>query len=277
MNKAFPNAYANRDEYAISTWTMDIFPLEETLRTIAENGFTTVELWGDTVHFDPRCRVRRSDIRRWLDTYSLGVHSVHAPFRNFMSPPTDEPSFRALRMDLWRRTLEDCAEFRVPIMVVHAMDRFEYNYTDAQAGIVGECLDGLVTRGKELGVMIALENISPSPTPTSEILCTLENQSKLFAGIDLRFCLDIGHAPLNCSDPFREADIAGDRLVTMHIHNNDGVNDSHTLPNDPHGVLDWPKLRAHIREKGYTGQFVMEVHGGTDPKETVRQISRLFD
>ena len=266
--------YLDKAEYAVSTWTLEALPIVEALRLIREAGFTAVELWADTVHLDPRANPNRAEVLRALGRYGQTVHSVHAPFRNFENPPAAESQFRNLRMDLWKRTLDDCARFEASILVMHAVNAAQYNYPLEEAGIIRECLTELVEYGAGLNVHIALENIPSGGRMRGEISCTIENQRKLFAIPGLKFCLDIGHAPLTQSDPFREADAAGTDLVTLHIHNNDGLSDLHALPD--HGIIDWPSLRAHLRAGGYRGRFVLEVCGGVDPAAKIQEIAALF-
>ncbi len=266
--------YKDISEYAFSTWTLDTLPLEDALEAIAASGFSWVELWGDTVHFDPRAGLDRRQVAKWLFDRNLKVHSVHGPFRNYENPPKDEAGFRKLRMEHNKQTLQGASELEIPIMVVHALDRREYNYSNGQTGIVGDFLAELCEYGRGLGVSVALENIFPSGQDGDEISCTLKNQIKLFPGIGLKYCLDIGHAPLCGADLKEEALAAGKDLVTLHIHNNDGILDSHNLPDD--GIIDWGELYAFLRAMGYKGQFVMEILGGSDPKDTLRRTRALF-
>lgn len=266
--------YTDKSEYAISTWTLEDLELHEALREIAIRGFSTVELWADTVHFDPRLGVDRKAIGIWLQELKLSVHSVHSPFRNFPHYD-DERQFRDIRQRLWRRTIDDCSDLAVPIMVVHGVDRNEYNYPPSQMQIVGDSLADLCEYGRKRGVMIALENISPGNAPSDEIRCWLRDHVRNYPGIGLKYCLDIGHVLLNGADLYEEVDAAGKDLITLHIHNNDGKDDLHSLPDA--GVIDWPALRAYLRDGRYGGQFVMEVHGGDAPIETLSSIANLFD
>jgi sugar phosphate isomerase/epimerase len=269
------DAYRNLSEYAFSTWTLDTRPLKDALEVIARNGFTCVELWGDSVHLDPRAGQDLRLVRKWLADLNLAVHSVHGPFRNYENPPEDEAEFRALRMAVCKRALESASEVGAPIMVVHAVDRWEYNYRRDQTQIVGDFLADLCAYARPLGVQVALENIFPSLKTDDEIACTLQNQIKLFPGIGLKYCLDIGHAPLSKADPHQEALAAGGDLVTLHIHNNHGDFDDHNLPDD--GIIDWNELYGFLRRMGYEGQFVFEILGGDDPEDVVRRTRALFD
>ena len=267
-------AYQNLSDYAVSTWTLEALPLKQALEEIARYGFGHVELWADTVHLDPRAGVDRKLIAKWLKDNHLKVHSAHGPFRHYENPPEDEAAFRALRMELNKQTLRDLHELQVPIMVVHAVDRNEYNYQKDQHQIVGDFLSELCNYAHQMGVTIALENIPPSAEPVDEIDCTLNNQRRVFAGIGLKYCLDIGHVPLCGADMQAEALVAGSDLVTLHIHNNNGLEDIHNMPND--GTIDWPALYEFLRGMGYKDQFVLEILGGADPIDTLGRTRDLF-
>jgi sugar phosphate isomerase/epimerase len=265
--------YSDKSEYAVSSWTYEAVGLYEALEDMVRRGFDKTELWGDTVHFDSRAGLDRRLIKKWLKDLGLTVHSVHGPFRNFKGfTPGEE--FRKYRQRLWRQTIDDCSEIAVPIMVVHGLDRNEYNYTIGEIQIIRDSLGDLVEYGIKRGVMIALENLPGSGGNPGEIRCRLEDHVKNYAGLGLKYCFDIGHGVLNGADLFKEIDIAGKDLVTFHIHNNNGHGDNHDLPD--RGVIDWTVLHQYIRKKGYTGQFVLEIFGGTDPFRVMDKIDALF-
>ena len=267
--------YTDRNEYALSSWMGEFSDLGEILKCTKENGFDYVELWGDSVHFDPRAGIDRKLIKQWLSEYSLTVHSVHAPFRRFKPVFTTSEAFLEYRMNLWHRTLEDCSEFNVPIMVMHGLDRGEYNYRNTDIALVHDVFADLCEYGRHLGVTIALENIPPAGD-ADEIVCTLQNQKRLYGDIPgLKYCLDIGHVVLSGVEMHDEIDAAMPDIVTMHIHNNDGKNDLHNIPTD--GIIDWAEVHGYMREKGYKEQFVLEVYGGKDPLAKIRELSSLFD
>jgi sugar phosphate isomerase/epimerase len=266
--------YTDKSEYAFSSWTFENVNLHEALIQIADHGFTSVELWGDTVHFDPRAEIDRAAIAKWVAETGLSVHSVHGPFRNF-GRYSDKEQFTAYRQSLWRKTIDDCSDLGVPIMVVHGLDRNEYNYSNDEVEKVRDSLADLVDYGRPRGVMIALENIAGGTGTHDEIRCRLEDHVRNYAGIGLKYCLDIGHTLLNGADLYREIDAVGKDLVTLHIHNNDGMQDSHELPDQ--GVIDWPAVYAYLRDGRYDGEFVMEVYGGDDPRVVLEAVSALFD
>ena len=266
------NPYCDKSEYAVSTWIYETAPFHDVLEDIGRHGFKDVELWGDTVHFDPRVGLDRPLIKKWLHELGLSVHSIHGPFRNF-GEFSDKEEFRQYRQELLRKTIDDCSEFRVSIMVVHCVDRYEYNYSRDELHIVRDNLGELCEYGRKRGVRIALENI-PDGSRKDEISCSLQEHIRNYPGLGLYYCLDIGHVGLSGADLFEEIDAAAPNLITTHIHNNDGLRDTHKLPDD--GIIDWSRVRSYLREKGYTGKFVLEVHGGSDPFSVMNNIDRLF-
>ncbi|HOV13976.1 MAG TPA: TIM barrel protein, partial [Spirochaetota bacterium] len=70
---------------------------------------------------------------------------------------------------------------------------------------------------------------------------------------------DIGHSFINNEDiitQFEKLNKPGVEISTMHIHNNDGVNDSH-LSLDK-GVINYKEIIAYIKEKKLNPIFVIE-------------------
>jgi sugar phosphate isomerase/epimerase len=70
-------------------------------------------------------------------------------------------------------------------------------------------------------------------------------------------CLDIGHAVLVREDPDKMIRALGGKyLKSLHVHDVDGVVDSHTLPFI--GVTDWEAVMKALAEIDYQGEFTYE-------------------
>lgn len=271
------NFYADKNEYAISTFLFEDWDLETALSCIHSYGFNTVELWADNLsHVDPRINPDEKKIRELLDKYNLKVHSIHTPFRRFR-PFKDKEEGRAYRFDFWKKSIDFCSRFEIPIAVIHACHRPDYNMMNDDVPYLHSMLTELADYGKSKGVSLALENVPSSKNTASEILCTGMNQHKLFGDIkNLSFCLDIGHVTITSNDMQAEIEtIEPDRLITFHIHNNDGLQDSHLLPNI--GVIDWPKWHDLIRKRGFKGQFVLEIAAYGNSFAYMNAINELFN
>lgn len=264
----------DRNEYAASTWTLEHMELREALHAFDRYGFKNVEIWADTVHLDPRCQPDIPGTKQLLRELGMRVHSLHAPFRNYKNPPLSEEAFRRLRTDMVKKTIDYAYELESRILVLHAVDRKEYNYSSRELPLVQAYVGEIADYAARSGVQLAIEDIPPG-SDAGEICTTLENQKRLFADLGVKYCLDIGHVPLLGADLFREADVAGSDLITLHIHNNNGITDDHRLPDD--GVIDWPRLHDHIRGNGYTGEFVLEIYGGADRESELEILQRMND
>jgi sugar phosphate isomerase/epimerase len=70
-------------------------------------------------------------------------------------------------------------------------------------------------------------------------------------------CLDIGHAYLVDEDPAAFIEhLGGTRLKALHVHDVDGVHDSHTIPYQ--GKVDWESVMAALARIGYEGELTYE-------------------
>lgn len=262
----------DRSEYAASTWMLEHMPLKDALDNLHRHGFDDVEIWADTVHLDPRLRPDIPQVKRWLREYGLRVHSLHGPFRHYADRPADDGAFCRLRTRMLKETIDYAEALDCSIMVVHALDRNEYNYTMDHLAVVQDYIGEIARYGRERGVRIAVEDIPPGGDP-GEIYTTLRKQKELFGTLGIDFCLDIGHVPLLGADVYDEVDAAGSQLITLHIHNNDGLCDSHNPPDD--GILNWPALHDYIRNGGYRGKFVLELFGGESIQEEIELMGRV--
>ncbi|MHC1692348.1 MAG: sugar phosphate isomerase/epimerase family protein [Sphaerochaetaceae bacterium] len=266
--------YKDKNEYAVSTFTFENEPLKDALESIAGHGFSTVELWGDTVHLDPRAQADLPQVRRWMEDGHLHAHSLHTPFRNFPHFG-DKAEGEAWRLSLWKQSLDICNQMEIPIAVIHAMNRLEYNYNYDRLGYIHDLMENLAVYAAKRGVRLALENIPSGKPGAGEVLCTLVEQTRLFGDIkELAWCLDIGHVTITSNDMQGEIDCAMDRLITFHIHNNDGLQDLHNTPDM--GVIDWPKWHDYLRMKGFGGQFVLEVEKSDNPYGRMDAMAALF-
>jgi sugar phosphate isomerase/epimerase len=72
-------------------------------------------------------------------------------------------------------------------------------------------------------------------------------------------CLDIGHCLLTGHDPAIAIRTLGSRLGCLHVHDVDGINDSHTCPMTM--KVDFPAVMDALWEIGYKGEFTLEADG----------------
>ena len=75
-------------------------------------------------------------------------------------------------------------------------------------------------------------------------------------------CFDTGHVALGHHwDRFIE--LAGDRLVHVHVNDNRGQFDDHLPPGE--GTIDWRHIRETLEQVGFDGWIVLELSCPTGP------------
>ncbi|HHW24503.1 MAG TPA: sugar phosphate isomerase/epimerase family protein [Bacillota bacterium] len=219
---------------------------------------------------------RGCPIKEWrqlADSLGLLYQSVHAPFGYAakMWEKTDEAD--AAVEDLLA-CLHDCAENRVPIMVMHAYIGFDpAEPTEAGLEVYGK----VIAEAERLGVKIAFEN--------TEGENFLEALMRHFASSPaVGFCWDSGHEM--CYN--RSVDLLalyGKKLICTHLHDNLGIkdfggkitwrDDLHLLPFD--GIADWKEVAARLDREGYCGELTLELTRSSKPGRHENDIYAKMD
>lgn len=101
-------------------------------------------------------------------------------------------------------------------------------------------------------------------------------------GDRFRICLDVGHALLTEDDPVEYVRTCGERLVCLHTHDNDGINDLHTFPycaqSKPASLepmrVDWHGFMKALKEIDYKGVLSFEI--GTLGPDPIKPASHRY-
>ena len=120
-------------------------------------------------------------------------------------------------------------------------------------------LTPVVEYAKEKGVRICIENMpSYKEAPDNHLYgsCAL-NISSLAEKLGCGICWDTGHANISGYRQSEQLAVIGDRLDALHIHDNDGLQDSHLVPFD--GNIDWDDVASGLRCCGFSGILDIEV------------------
>jgi sugar phosphate isomerase/epimerase len=115
---------------------------------------------------------------------------------------------------------------------------------------IRKSLDQIELYAKSHSVRIALENMARDDWEMLETL--LPEYGPGFVGL----CFDSGHANLSGHD-FGHLDPLKDRLIAVHLHDNDGIRDQHKIPFT--GTVDWENLAIIIASSAYDQCVNLEV------------------
>lgn len=243
----------------------------EALQAVADSRIATLELW-------PALFAGKGDpaaaLRGMLARTGIRAMSVHATFggRHDISVMDQEAQRFAIAETLSAVNL--AAEFGAPLVVVHASaEPITPEERGARRAQARRALEEIGAHAARKGRRIAVELLPRScvGNTASELLSLLEGLPNETFGV----CLDTNHG----MDRYRDlpADIRrlGDRLITTHLSDYDGVDEKHWLPGA--GVIAWPEVLAAFAEIGYAGPFNFEC-GFKDraPEARIRALEASF-
>ena len=196
---------------------------------------------------------------RAAEKHGTDIGSLHAPFMRCDAVWHESEQTEAA-VDELLYTVRACAEFGIPVAVMHAFIGFD-RHEPTESGIRN--FERVVGEAERHGVKIALEN-----TEGEEYLDALMEHFKDSPAVG--FCYDTGHGI--CYNPTRDyLSEYGDRLAYVHANDNLGVcgdgitwlDDLHLLPYD--GVCDFDAVARKLGELGFTHTLTFELSTKSKP------------
>jgi len=228
-------------------------PFPQALRLIRDAGFEVVGLGGRMQHADYTTREGRAAIQKLLEENGLTVDSVHAPFPEGDRLFSLDEAEREESIHLCLSALDTAAELDGKIVVIHLIQPY---------GIPeGEVRRRMIQQGRQSVAVLA------EGAYARDVKLALENGQRAEYDQVLRdllhelpdehvgFCYDSGHENVQGSC-FSLLEEFGDRLLTVHIHDNRG-SDTHVLPHE--GNTDWGRFRKVFHGLEYSGNLLLEV------------------
>lgn len=224
---------------------------EATATQLAAQGVRAIETSPEFfLNADDR-RIR--EVARVFRDNGIRLRSVHAPFGNEHNLSSPNSAIRASAVDEHARLLRQCAAAEIYCVVFHAgTDETKDRPRDAAAWAI-ESLSALVAVAKETGARIALENLLPGYPG-----CAADELLDIVAAVDstlLGVCFDSGHAHV-AGAMAATLERVKDRVITFHLHDNDGKGDLHYQP--PFGTIDWESFVKVFRTMGFGDAVTVE-------------------
>ena len=216
----------------------DLSPRDR-MSTIKQAGFDgVILLWAD--YFDKDYQAFPS----YAEEAGLFVENAHAPYQGAGAIWVDTLEGQAYTEQIIR-CLEECRDHGIPTLVMHPING-RTPLPDRSIGL--ERFKRICDAAERTGVNIAIENQGNA----DYIGYVFEHvQSER-----LRFCFDSGHERFYSPD-VDLLSLYGDRLIALHLHDNDGHEDAHALPFT--GSVHWPRIASALERIGYQGAIALEV------------------
>ena len=230
-------------------------PESSRLRAVKEAGFGAVMIHWQSEGGKDACR-RYDDVIR----AGLEISTAHFPQEQMASFWMDNEAGDALEKRLLQ-AVREAGERKIAHMVVHTTRR-DITPEPNETGL--RRFARAVEAGEKHGVRIALENTR-----------FLRYNRYLFDRIAspyLAFCFDCGHA--NCFTPGEDPlAMFGARLVTTHLHDNDGSRDQHKLIGE--GSTDMDRVFRRLGALG-AKEYNLESRYAPEPGERGWQMEEYL-
>ena len=236
--------------------------IEIQLQRVADAGFRHLDMnFWDWCH-DPRSPFMQDGWQEWVRRIGDAAQragavftQAHAHVHNF-----HDPNDRDIHERQIERSVIGAGMLGVRWIVMHPSQRPDWE----QEGAYERMLDDntlyfrrYADLAAQWNTSLALENMSR----TAGGLTTARQLCELVDRIDrpnVGICWDTGHAHLAGQDQPEAIRLMKRRLHALHIADNMGVNDDHTMPFV--GSIDWFPIAQALRETDYDGDFTFESH-----------------
>jgi sugar phosphate isomerase/epimerase len=251
------------------------------LELAERSGAEAVEIFAARQHFD---YTEREDVRElcdWFRSNQLKPFSMHAPLFpdremgragapsvNLIHP---EKSRRIDAMDEIKRALEAAEQIPFKHLIVHLGER-EDTWSQRTIDYALTALEHLGAFARALGVKLLVENLTNDVTTPEHLVTILELGHLDNVGI----CLDLGHAHITIGIP-EAVTVLGERIVSLHAHDNHGAKDEHLWPGD--GSIDWQDTARRLQALAKPPAAVLEISYslGDTPATIPDRIRSSFD
>ncbi|MBP5530520.1 MAG: sugar phosphate isomerase/epimerase [Lentisphaeria bacterium] len=241
-------------DIAISTSILcDTGSPENYLRLIAEAGFSHLH-WGH--HWNTDFLYSSSEIAqcgKWLKQYGLKMLDIHGSEgveKQWFAP--EEYRRRSgvelvLNRVVMLRELEGagCVMMHLPPNRARKSTPEEERLLPARVDALRRSLDEIVPALERYDAKIAMEN------RRNDSFGVIAEVMAAYLAERIGITLDTGHANIDEARGFERMEKFKDRLMALHLNDNDGVGDLHQPPF--YGTLDWERVAELVATSAYAG------------------------
>lgn len=230
--------------------------------SVRKAGFRAVEL---CLYFKEPRFYDADDAARVADRASqadIALHSMHG----FTGPIDRYRMTREMYLAVNLNQLDFMERLGMKTLVLHLPIDTQ---PDLAASIASarDALDVLVPRAREAGIVLAVENTyDPEQYNAPDFFQAIFDA---YDEVEVGLCYDSGHALMTSEEVLLER--FTERLVAVHLHDNDGQNDLHLPPGQ--GLVDWQNVRCTIQKSSFAGPVHLEVSRTEEgsPEDFLRQ------
>lgn len=240
----------------------------EAIRLLKKAGFDAFDFSFFRMSAEPDYEMNRPGFREYAkelrtvaDQCGVVCNQAHAPFASSKGDAAwDEERFQAIL-----RSMEAAAILGAKAIVVHPKHHLPYQTHAAELREMNlEFYRSLIPYCEEFGIQVAAENMWQHNRAAGRIIDSTCSRPEEFCeyldALDSPWivgCLDVGHTALTDEDlPAFVRTMGRNRLRALHVHDNDLLADSHTLPYTQ--KIEFDGFLTALGEIGYQGDFTFE-------------------
>ncbi|HZJ78383.1 MAG TPA: sugar phosphate isomerase/epimerase family protein [Clostridia bacterium] len=249
----------------VSTQTFhlqEVFGFEGAIDLISEVGFDAIDVSLDNTKRWEENVISRDDyieyagrLKEKAKKKGFFFNQAHAPFPSYKK---DDEEYNKFTYYAIIRAMRFAAELGVKHIIIHPFN----HENQKQANL--DFFNNLLPYCKKYNIKIAIENMfgwdAKKGKTTSNVCSSAEELADFIDSLNSEYfvaCLDVGHAGLAGENPADMIRTLGhDRLKALHIQDNDGVRDLHTMPYV--SKIDFDSITSALKEIKYDGEFTLE-------------------
>jgi sugar phosphate isomerase/epimerase len=222
-------------------------PIETTIRRLAKYGYESIEISGEPYTYDTK------DVKRILDENGIrcwGSITLMVEGRNMVAgdEETREKSVQYVKDTV--TMVKELEGYEVSIVPGEVGKVMADSTPDAEWQWAVEGMKEIHEHAQKEGIKLAVEPINRFET----YFISRADQAKALADAtspDVGICLDTFHLNIEEADPYEAIRNAGDRLVDLHVADNNRLACGM-------GQWDWSRVVDILREIGYDGALTVE-------------------
>ena len=213
------------------------------------------------------------DVRRLGEALNKAnlSYTFHAPFMD-LAPGAVDSKIRRVTQERFEHILHLAALIRPKAVVFHPEYDPWRHEEDFDLWFQGslEMWNPFVKEAEKLEVTLALENVFDEGPETLKKL--LEEINSSHCG----FCFDTGHWLIYSKKKWEEwIELLGERLVEVHLHDNNGEEDQHLPPGD--GKFDFIGFFRRLWTRRLSPIYTLEVHQEEDLPRSLETVRGYFE
>ena len=188
------------------------------------------------------------------EKYGFTTRTCHLPFPDGYDLSVVDEEIRKQAVENQKEIVNIAMELNPEVLVLHnSRGRVEEAQRPLRRAALVKSLKEFAPWCRERGLKIALENLIPGSLLMSsdDLVGVIEE-----VGCDnIGICFDVNHLFAESHYDFIKK--AGKYIITMHISDNDGIQERHFEPGD--GVLDWHLISSEMDKIAYDGTMICEL------------------